>query len=192
MIAFLRGMVAEKLEQAILLDVHGVGYGVTVTSEAHNSISVGQEAHLTIYENIKEDSHDLYGFLDKGSRSLFELLIGVNGVGPKMGINIMNIGSAPQLRAAIASGDVKYISAASGVGKKLAERVVLDLKDKMGIESSDNATSFISIPASTGDEAVQALAALGFTPQDAAQALEGVDPGLDTEERIKLALRGRR
>ncbi|MEM6997951.1 MAG: Holliday junction branch migration protein RuvA [Patescibacteria group bacterium] len=192
MIAFLRGIVADKDLSTAVIDVNGVGYSVFVSSETYESLAVGQESSVSIYEHIKEDAHDLYGFTDNAAKDLFSLLISVNGVGPKMGIALMNIGSGDQLRSAIATGDVKYVTAASGVGKKLAERVILDLKDKVGLVSSDDATSFVGTPSMAGDEAIAALTSLGFTAQDAANALQGIDSELDIEERIRLALKGRR
>jgi len=191
MIATLTGRIDSKDPEQIVIDVAGVGYGVRVDNTTFAGLVQGQKAKLIIYEHIKEDAHDLYGFVDVGAKQFFELLLSVNGVGAKMAISIMNVGNQQELRAAIAGGDSKYIQAASGVGKRLAERVIVDLKDKVGLEASEEATSFLGAP-SSADEAVQALGALGFTPQDAADALAGVDPGASTEERIKLALKNKR
>ena len=143
-----------------------------------------------MHEHIRENSHDLYGFCSLDSKRLFEQLLEVNGVGPKMALNILGVGSADAVRTAIAAGDTKFIQAASGVGKRVAERVIVELKDKVGLVSSEGATDFLQGPAMQ-DEAVQALVALGFTPQDATIALQAVDEKLSTEDRIKHALKGK-
>lgn len=191
MIASIRGIVDELRDGGATIDVGGVGYNVSVTNECFGTLKTGSSCKLVIFEHIKEDAHDLYGFLDKANKALFTLLISVNGVGPKMALNIMNIGRSAEVRAAIAAGDTKYIQSASGVGKKVAERIIVDLKDKVGLQSSEDATGFLSTSDSLEDEAVQALAALGFTPLDAQQALSGIDPSKSTQERIKYALGNR-
>lgn len=190
MIATLTGVVAEKLAEVLVLDVGGVGYGLLVTNEDYSQLAVGDRAKIYAHEHIRENSHDLYGFRSLDSKRLFEQLLDVNGVGPKMALNILGVGSADAVRAAIAAGDTKFIQAATGVGKKVAERVIVDLKDKVGLVSSAGATDFLQGPA-IQDEAVQALVALGFTAQDAALALQGIDDNLPTELRLKEALKGK-
>jgi Holliday junction DNA helicase RuvA len=191
MIATLTGTIAEKLLDVVVLDVRGVGYGLFMTTEDYGSVQHGQATKVYIYEHIREMSHDLFGFLHRDTKSLFEQLLDVNGVGPKMALNVLNIGNASQVRAAIAGGDTKFIQRANGVGKRVAERIVVDLKDKVGLAGIDlSATDILRGEIrTTGDEAAEALISLGYTPQDAAKALEGVDAALPTEERIKLALR---
>lgn len=188
MIAQLRGEVSEKQLDHVIVDCAGVGYGVYVTAEDYEALGLGEVIKLYIYEHIRENMHDLFGFLNVDAKRFFELLLTVNGVGPKMAMNIMTVGSLSSVRAAIAAGDTKYISQASGVGKRVAERVVVDLKDKVGLVASSDATDFLAEP-SVQDEAVQGLMALGFSAQDAALALQKVDKTLSTEDRIKLALR---
>ena len=188
MISFLRGVVVEKTDSRAILDVSGVGYGLIASIDTLSTLSLGHEATLVVYEHIKEDAHDLYGFTDSISKVLFEKLLSVTGVGPKMAISIMNLGNPEQLAQAIRTGETKYIQNASGVGKRLAERIVVDLKDKLGLPSSDNATDFLSDASYGQDEAAQALVALGSSVSDAGQALSGIDPELSTEERVKLAL----
>ncbi len=189
MIATLNGTVAEKLSEQLVLEVGGVGYGLFITSQDFGQLAVGKQAKIFVYEHIKETSHDLYGFVSLDSKKLFEQLIDVNGVGPKMAMSIMELGTADAVKAAIAAGDTKYIQSASGVGKRVAERLVVDLKDKVGLVSGEGATDFLQGPAMQ-DEAVQALVALGFTPQDAALALQKIDKKLPTEDRVKQALKG--
>lgn len=188
MIATLTGTVAEKLSEVLVLEVGGVGYGLLVTNEDFGGLVVGEKAKVYVHEHIRENSYDLYGFCSQDSKRLFEQLLDVNGVGPKMALNILGVGSADAVRTAIATGDTKYIQAASGVGKRVAERVIVELKDKVGLVSSEGATDFLQGPAMS-DEAVQALVALGFTPQDATLALQKVDAELSTEDRIKHALK---
>jgi Holliday junction DNA helicase RuvA len=189
MIATLSGVVAEKIEGGqIIVDVAGIGYGVQVTLEDATQLNTSKPAKLYIYEHIRENGHDLFGFTLLATKQLFELLLEVNGVGPKMALSIMSVGNADEVRQAIAEGDVKFLQAASGVGKRVAERIVVDLKDKVGLLASDQATTFLKTGSS--DEAVQALINLGFSPQDASAALHGVERSLSTEERIKQALKG--
>lgn len=192
MIAMLSGVVAEKTLDQIIIDVHGIGYGLLVTSEDFGGLASGDQAKLYIYEHIRETAHDLYGFVNRDTKVLFELLLGVNGVGPKMALNILNVGTSTEVRASIAAGDVKSIQKANGVGKKVAERVVVELKDKVGLEGVDLSSTGILQSDTTllKDEALAALVALGYTAQDAVAALASVDPALSTEARIKQALKG--
>lgn len=190
MIAMLSGVVTEKLSDTLVLDVRGVGYGLLTPVEDFNKLVVGDEAKFYIYEHIRENLHDLFGFTNLQSKALFEQLLGVNGVGPKMALNILSIGSTSQVLVAIAGGDVKFLQSASGVGKRVAERVVVDLKDKVGLPS-DAADALLSRPGiNTKDEATQALVALGYSIEDAVMALGPVSKDLSSEERVKRALKG--
>jgi len=192
MISILTGVVSEKLSEVVVLDVHGVGYGLYVSSEDFGNLNAGDETKLYIYEHIREQSHDLFGFITKETQALFEQLLSVNGVGPKMALNMLSIGSGQSVRQAIASGDVAFIQQSNGVGKRLAERVVVDLKDKVGLVGVDlQSTGLLQSQDNLQqDEAIDALMALGYTANDAAKALQKIDPKLTTEERIKLALKG--
>lgn len=191
MIATLNGVVSEKLADTVVIEVSGVGYGLSVTAEDFSKLVVGEPAKVYIYEHIREQGYDLFGFTLRDTKALFEQLLDVNGVGPKMALNMLSIGSATEVRQAIASGEVKFIQQANGVGKRVAERVVVDLKDKVGLVGVDIESSGLlqSEAAATKDEAVAALMALGYTVADAAKALEQVDASLTTEERIKQALK---
>jgi len=192
MIATLNGVVSEKLADVVVLDVQGVGYGLYVTTEDFGGLTNGQDAKLYVYEHIREQTHDLFGFVSRDTKSLFEQLLNVNGVGPKMALNVLSVGSGSAVRQAIASGDVKFIQQASGVGKRVAERVVVELKDKVGLVGVDLESTGLLQAEDTlmKDEAIEALVALGYTPSDAAAALQKVDPELPTEDRIKQALKG--
>lgn len=194
MIAMLSGTVTEKMLDTVVLDVHGVGYGLLTTTEDYGLLMQGQQAKLYVYEHIREQAHDLFGFLQLDTKRLFEQLLDVNGVGPKMALSIMSVGSASHVRSAIASGDLKYIQQASGVGKRVAERVVVELKDKVGLPGVPlDATGLLqSTTVSLQDDAVEALMTLGYTMPDAVAALQGIDKTLPSEERVKLALRAKR
>lgn len=190
MIATLNGVISEKFTERIVLDVHGVGYALLVTASDHAQLTLDSTAKLYIHEHIREDAHDLYGFSSIDTKDLFEQLLSVKNVGPKVGLAVLGIGSPNVVRAAIANGDVKLLQSAKGVGKRAAEQMVVELRDKVGLISSQDAENLVTRGgANTDDEAVQALLALGYSEADAQAALQSVDPELSTEERIKLALR---
>jgi holliday junction DNA helicase RuvA len=193
MIATLRGVISEKIQDTVVLETGGVGYGVLVTAEDYGLLTAGSAAKIYIHEHIREAAHDLYGFLKLDTLQLFEQLLGVNGVGPKMALNVLSIGTAGEVRTAIAGGDLKSIQRAQGVGKRVAERIVVDLKDKVGLAGIDLAGSGIlqSDTLLRQDEAVEALVSLGYTAADAAAALQQVPADLPVEDRIKRALSGR-
>lgn len=190
MIATLSGNISEKLGEIIIVDVRGVGYAVLTPIEDFGKLMPGDPAKLYIYEHIREQAHDLYGFTQLDTKRLFEQLLDVNGVGPKMALNVLSIGSVEDVRQAIAGGDTKYIQAAPGVGKRVAERIVIELKDKVGLASTANTESLMMGTAiAQQDEAVQALISLGYTLPDAIAILHGIDAKLSTEERVKQALK---
>ncbi len=190
MIASLRGVV-EKTLAGLILDVGGVGYGLSVTSEDFGRAAEGREAKFYVHEHIREQGYDLFGFLQTDTKQLFEQLLGVKNVGPKVAMAVLDIGSASQVRSAIAAGDVKLLQSAKGVGKRAAEQIVVELRDKVGLAPGASAEDVVYRPGvNTQDEAVEALVSLGYSPQDAATALQKVDPTLSTEDRIKQALKG--
>jgi holliday junction DNA helicase RuvA len=192
MIATLEGKIADKKSDMVVLECGGVGYGLFVDFEDFGALEKGSAAKLFVYEHIRENAHDLFGFRSAETKALFEQLLSVNGVGPKMALAMLSIANVSQVKQAIASGDTKFISQAAGVGKRVAERVVVDLKDKVGMVASEDATGFLAIPAGNpNDEALQGLVSLGYSVQDAAEALKNIDPKLSTEERIKAALKSR-
>jgi Holliday junction DNA helicase RuvA len=191
MIATLTGNVAEKIADTVVLEAGGVGYGVLVTAEDFGRLGVGQRAKVYIYEHIRETAHDLFGFVTLDTKQLFELLLGVNGVGPKMALSVLSIGKTSDVRQAIAAGDTKLIQHANGVGKRVAERIVVDLKDKVGLAGVDLSTTGLlqSETLLRQDEAVEALISLGYSAQDASAALAAVPADLPAEDRIKQALK---
>ncbi len=190
MIVTLNGAVSEKLADMVVLEVHGVGYGLQVTAEDFGRLPVGGTTKLYVYEHIREQAYDLFGFVQLDTKKLFEQLLGVKNVGPKVALAVLDIGTAPAVRGAIAAGDVKLLQSAKGVGKRAAEQIVVELRDKVGLNASDAAEGIVSRPGiNTQDEAVEALISLGYSPQDAVAALKDIDPLLASEERIKLALK---
>lgn len=193
MIATLSGQVAEKIADVVVLDVAGVGYGLLVTAEDFGALTTGQRAKLYVYEHIREQAHDLFGFARLGTKQLFEQLLSVNGVGPKMALSVLSIGNADDVRKGIAGADVKFIQHANGVGKRVAERIVVELKDKVGLEGVElAATGLLYSNNAPQDEAAEALISLGYSPQDAAAALANISAELPTEARIKQALQGKK
>lgn len=191
MIGHLNGEVAEKVGNSIIIDVMGVGYEITVPTPDYEASTVGEKRKFYTYHAVRENSEELYGFSSLAAKKIFELLITVQGVGPKAAIAILSLAEAEEVRNAIANGDIAFISKASGVGKKSAERVVVSIADKVGIPSRYGATEvkFGVAAANEPDEALDALIALGFPLKEATVALEKVDKTLSVEERIKLALR---
>jgi Holliday junction DNA helicase RuvA len=192
MIATLRGFITEK-EPGVVIECGGVGYGVFVTVSDFGALHLNEELKLYIYEHIKEDAHSLFGFISPDTKKLFEQLLGVKNVGPKVALSVLDVGTVNAVRVAIAEGDVKLLQTAKGVGKRAAEQIVVELRDKMGSPVGDAAEQLISRAGiNQSDEALQALVALGYTEADAAAALAEVDPLLSVEDRIRQALKGTR
>ena len=193
MIAHIEGKVVEKFAGAVIIDVGGVGYEVMVSAQDFESVNLEEKRKFFTYHQVRENAEELYGFSSLAGKKIFELLISVQGVGPKAGIAIMSLAEAEEVRNAIANGDVAFISKASGVGKKSAERVIVDLRDKVGIPSKYGATEVkYGVKAKEEpDEALDALIALGFPLKEATAALEKVDADLSVEERVRLALKNR-
>lgn len=191
MIAHIIGVVAEKFAGSVIVDVRGVGYEINVAANDYDQAVLGDEVKFYTYHHIREQSQELFGFTSLTAKKLFEMLITVQGVGPKAALAILSLGDAELVRNAIANADSDYIQKASGVGKKTAERVVVDLSDKVGMpvvyRRSDDG---IQTELNTGDEALEALMALGYTLADATKALEGVDLSLSTSQRVREALKG--
>ncbi len=191
MIAHLNGTVVEKFGfSGLIVDVNGVGYEMTVSALDFDNVSLGEERKFYTYHAVRENAEELYGFSSLMAKKLFELLISVQGVGPKAGMAILSLAEPEEVRNAIANADAGFVAKASGVGKKSAERVIVDLRDKVGIPSKYG-TGEVKLKAGEGepDEALDALMALGFSLKEATAALEKIDPKLAVEERIKLALK---
>ena len=192
MISHIKGVVEEKFgANGLIVDVNGVGYEMMVPVLDFENVNLDKKKKYYTYHQVRENAEELYGFSSLIAKKLFELLISVQGVGPKAGIAIMSLAEAEEVRNAVANGDVAFVSKASGVGKKSAERVIVDLKDKVGIPSRYGATEVKGSGINDGevDEALDALMALGFTLKEATVALSEVDKSLAVEERVRLALK---
>lgn len=192
MIATLKGTVAHINSDNITLECHGVGYGVRVTGNDLGVLQRGREVLLHIHEHIREDAHDLYGFLSNDTKVLMEQLLTVKNVGPKAAMALLDIDTVPAVRQAIADGDVDKLQTAKGVGKRAAEQAVVELRDKVGLVASDQAEGIVGRRGvNRADDALLGLLALGFDEADALDALADVDASLPSEERIKQALKRR-
>jgi len=191
MIATLEGIISEKFLDSVVLDVGGVGYGLLVTTNDFSGLVKGEKAKVYVHEHIREVSHDLFGFTKLPTKYLFEQLLSVKNVGPKVALAVLDIGSDDYVRSAIAAGEVKTLQTARGVGKRAAEQIVVELRDKVGVVAGAGAEDVVARGGiSQADEAVQALIALGYQETDAMLALQNIDKTLPTEDRIKQALRG--
>lgn len=188
MIAHVTGVVAEKVGNSVIVDVHDIGYEVQVPVGDFEKALLGEQVKFHTYHHIREQSQELFGFSSLAAKKLFELLITVQGVGPKAALSILSLSESEQVRNAIASGDSAYVAKASGVGKKIAERVVVDLSDKVGLAVTVAHASGTTQP-EAGDDAVEALIALGYSLQDALSALETISKDLPTAQRVTEALR---
>lgn len=191
MIAHVEGRVDEKFANYLIIDVNGVGYEIMVPVLDYDNVKLGETRKFFTYHAVRENAEELYGFSSLAAKKLFELLISVQGIGPKAGMAILSLAEVEEVRNAIANADASFVAKASGVGKKSAERVIVDLSDKVGAPSRYGATEVkigkVGV-SKEPDEALDALIALGFTLKEATLALEDVDPSLSVEERIKKAL----
>jgi len=189
MIAHVFGVVVEKFGSSVIVDVNGVGYEVNVAADDFDATLLDSKIKFYTYHHIREQSQELFGFSTLMAKKIFELLITVQGVGPKAALAILSLGDSETVRNSIALGDVAFISKASGVGKKTSERVVVDLSDKVGHAINlNNHTAQTKILSS--DEALEALMSLGYNLNDATRALEGISVDLPTAQRVTMALKG--
>lgn len=198
MIAFVKGILADVESDRVIVDVGGIGYQVFVSSYTIGRLPLeGNEVQLYTYLNVKEDLMQLYGFLTKDELRIFKLLIGVNGIGPKGGLGILTYLTPDDLRFAVMANDVKAISAAPGIGKKTAEKLILELKDKLGsiepteVASPGSVTENSSPSKGVQTDAVQALVALGYGSTEAFQAVSNAmtEQEETVEEILKKALK---
>ncbi len=200
MIAYMKGEIADIAEDNLILEVNGIGYNISISPGTAGLLpGIGQEVKIYTYTYVKEDAFWLYGFLTRDDLEIFRRLITVNGIGPKGGQAILSTMTADDLRFAILSGDAKAIAKAPGIGAKTAERIILDLRDKVSLEESfmgrgEGKKADRGADAGTSrarNEAVEALTALGYTPSEAMKAVKktGAPEGMDTEEILKLALK---
>lgn len=188
MIGFLKGKIISAKPTQVLLDVNGVGYLINISINTFERITDKEAVSLFVYTSVKEDSITLYGFFIESEKQMFELLISVNGVGPKLALNILSGIRADELKDAIQSGDSSRITAIPGIGKKTADRLVLELRTKVDHIVGE---SGVKIPFSVKNEAVSALTTLGYNQklsENTVRDVLGKDPGLSLEEIIKRAL----
>lgn len=194
MFYFLRGTVAAVEEDLAVIDCGGVGFACYTTAATLSKLKPGSEQTLYTHCNIREDAFDIFGFASRDEKNCFRMLLGVSGVGPKAALAILSVLPPDRLTLAVMTGDEKALSAANGVGKKMAQRVILELKDKIGkgVQTLDFSGAAAAVPPQTGKtaEATEALAALGFRPSEIGLALRGIDvESLPVEEIVRLALR---
>ncbi len=199
MIAFVRGEVAALEENCLILENQGVGYQIFMPGSSMDVLHVGERVRIHTYLHVKEDLLQLYGFLTREDLRLFQLLLGVNGVGPKAALGILSAISADDLQFAVLSEDVAAISKAPGIGKKTAQKLILELKDKLSLEDAfeqklDHNMAVAGQGAPAGDaraEAVQALTALGYANSEALRAVNTVEDSnaMDVEQLLKAALK---
>lgn len=192
MIAHVKGTVTEKMLTSVIVDVQGVGYEVNVAAGDYERATLNDGIKFYTYHHIREQSQELFGFSSLAAKKLFELLITVQGVGPKAAMAILSLGDSELVRNAIASSDGAFVAKASGVGKRIAERVIVDLADKVGLplRYDNSSLTGVSQQVSHSDEALEALMALGYNLADASKALEGIPTDLSTADRVTQALKG--
>ena len=198
MFAYLVGKIADISEDNLVLEVNHIGFNIKIQSSLHSSpTGIGEEIKIHTYTCVREDSFQLYGFLTRDDLDMFRLLITVNGIGPKGGLAVLSVLSADDIRMAVLSQDAKTIAKAPGIGAKTAQRVILDLKDKVSLEdtfvsreSAAYAENFSGLT-DTRNEAVEALTALGYSATEALRAVKQVEnaEAMDVEALLKAALK---
>ena len=198
MFYYVEGTVAEIQPNLAVIDCGGVGYACATTNQTLSRLKKGERARLYTYLHVREDIFDLYGFAAQTELNSFKMLLGISGVGPKAALGILSVSTPDALALAIITGDEKALTVAPGIGKKIAQRIILELKDKMAKESAASGLSFSGgtvsgggIPfSSKATEAAAALAVLGYSAQDVSVAMKGVDvEGLPLEEIIRQSLK---
>ena len=194
MIYYVSGSVSILEPGLAVIDCGGVGYGCRISAYTSAQLKLNTTARLFVTESSREDAHDLYGFSSNEEQRCFELLTAINGVGPKAALSILSAGGPQNFTLAVMTGDEKMLVAAQGVGKKLAQRIILELKDKVGGSSMEldfSAGVSAAVPQGSGNLALAtaALQELGYSPSEINAALKGVDPAASTEEMVRHALR---
>ena len=193
MFYYVNGVVAETGPNLAVIDCGGVGYACATTNYTLSQLKKGERAKLYTHLHVREDIFELYGFSSQAELNSFRMLIGVSGVGPKAALSVLSATTPQNLALSIVTGDEKALTAAPGIGKKIAQRIILELKDKLAKEqgSFDTRGGTLS-PVPTGgktQEAASALAVLGYSSQEISAALKGVDTALPVEEMIRIALK---
>ena len=194
MLYYVSGTVAVLEPGLAVIDCGGVGYGCRVTAYTAAQLKLNTTAKLYITESIREDAYELYGFVSREEQRCYTLLTAVNGVGPKAAMSILSSGGPQNFTLAVMTGDEKMLTAAQGVGKKIAQRIILELKDKIGGSNVelDFSTGPVNAAPQSGSSlalATAALQELGYSPAEISLALKGVDPQASTEDMVRHALR---
>ncbi len=187
MIGSIRGKIILKTEKFLIVETSGVGYKVSVSPDVLSKVGkTSEEIFLFIHTHIREDAFDLYGFLNREELEFFEMLLSVSGIGPRSALAILGIASIETLRKAIGTGDTSYLTKISGIGKKTAERIVIELRDKMADKDmSEKGGSSLRNEL----DALEALKSLGYSQNEARDALKKVSSGTDTNTKIREALK---
>ncbi len=192
---YLKGIAAHLAHQLAVIDCGGVGYACHTTNHTLSHLKKGEEAKLYTHLHLREDLMELYGFISENERNCFQLLISVSGVGPKAALSILSATTPEGLATAIITGNEKALTVAQGIGKKIAQRIILELKDKLAkgqlpAEEAYGGSGVTVIPQDKSSEAGAALAVLGYGPGEIVAALKGIDlESLSLEEIIRQALR---
>ena len=194
MIYYVSGPVTVLEPGLAVIDCGRVGYGCRVTAYTAGQLKLNQSARLYVTESIREDAFALYGFISREEQRCYELLTSVSGVGPKAAMAILSAGGPQNFTLAVMTGDEKMLTAAQGIGKKIAQRIILELKDKIGggsVELDFSTGSAAAVPQSSNAAALAhaALQELGYSPAEISAALKGVDSNATTEEMVRYALR---
>ncbi len=181
MIGSLRGRIISKGEKSVILETGGVGYKVSISPETLSKLKTEEETFFFIHTHVREDSFDLYGFLDNGELEFFLMLLNVSGIGPKGALAILGVASIETLRKAISSSDLAYLTKISGIGRKTAEKILLELRDKVGAETEGTLQGEL--------DALEALKSLGYSQVEARDALKQIDADTDTNTKVREALK---
>ena len=185
MIGSIKGKIKFKMDKFLIVETSGVGYKINVSSDVLSKISRNESLGINffwIHTHVREDALDLYGFLERSELEFFEMLISISGIGPRSALTILGIASIETLRKAIATSDTSYLTKISGIGKKTAERIVIELRDKMGTELGEKSLQ--------GElDALEALKSLGYSQNEAREALKKVSHDANTNTKIREALK---
>lgn len=184
MIAHITGTIRDKNERFVIVETGGLGYKVFMSADTIGELSIGQQTSLYTYLAVREDALDLYGFTTEEHQVFFEMLLSVSGIGPRSALSILSLATIDVLKKAIATGDTNYLTKVSGIGRKTAEKIVIELRDKLAAHKDDSQTNL------RGEhDTLEALKSLGYSQNEARDALKDIDPTIiGTSERLKLAL----
>src|SRR3990167_2419451 len=185
MIGSITGKIKLKTDKFLIVDVSGVGYKVCISPDTLVRTKLNSDISLFVHTHVREDSIDLYGFLNREEQEFFEMLIGISGIGPKGALSILGITTLETLRKAISTGDTGYLTKVSGIGRKTAEKIVIELRDKIASNASEKGGTSLQ-----GElDALEALKSLGYSQNEAREVLKKVSPEANTNAKIREALK---